>query len=190
MRPRPLLRSKRLLLRPFAQADAPRVAALCGEKEIAATTLFIPHPYSVEDAQAWLQGHQETFDSGHGVQFAICRETELIGAVGLVIEPQHDRAELGYWIGTPYWGAGYASEAAAAVVRYGFLELKLNRVHAYHYLRNSASGRVLEKIGMKYEGLARQHIKKWGQYEDCSLYGLIRADYDSDRELNLSNASE
>jgi [ribosomal protein S5]-alanine N-acetyltransferase len=178
MPPRPLLRTERLLLRPFAMADAPRVAELCAEREIAATTLFIPHPYTLEDAQVWLQGHQETFDSGHGVQFAICREEELIGAVGLVIEPQHDRGDLGYWIGKPYWGAGYATEAAAAVVRYGFLELKLNRVHAYHYLGNSASGRVLEKIGLRCEGLARQHIKKWGQYQDCPLYGLVRADYD------------
>jgi [ribosomal protein S5]-alanine N-acetyltransferase len=178
MPPRPLLRTPRLLLRPFDLADAERVMHLCSERDIAATTLFIPHPYTLEDARAWLDGHQQTFDSGHGAQFAICRGEDLVGAIGLVIEPSHDRAELGYWIGKPYWGQGSATEAAAAVLRYGFEELKLNRVHAYHYLRNSASGRVLQKIGLKYEGLARQHIKKWGQYEDCPLYGLIRADYD------------
>jgi [ribosomal protein S5]-alanine N-acetyltransferase len=179
MTPHPTLRTARLLLRPFEMSDAPVVASLCSDKAIASTTLFIPHPYSLADAEAWLSTHRQRFEAGTDVQFAIILADpgELIGAVGLVIQPEHDRAEIGYWIARSHWGNGFATEAGRAVLRYGFETRGLNRVWAYHYARNAASGRVLQNIGLRYEGLARQHIKKWGQYEDCPLYGLTRADY-------------
>ena len=88
---------------------------------------------------------------------------------------------MGYWIGTPYWGCGFATEATAAVVRYGFEELQLNRVHAAHFALNPASGRVLEKLGMRREGCRRQHVLKWDRYVDLVLYGLLREEYEPGR---------
>jgi ribosomal-protein-alanine N-acetyltransferase len=183
MAQRPTIHTDRLTLRPFEMSDASAVAAFCADKDIAANTLFIPHPYALADAEAWLQNHQETFDGGRDIQFAVTLNStgELIGAMGLVIEQAHDRAELGYWIGRPHWNKGYASEAARAALDYGFDVAGLNRIAAYHFLRNPASGRVLQNAGLRYEGLLRQHIKKWGQYEDCAFYALIRSDYHAQR---------
>ena len=83
---------------------------------------------------------------------------------------------MGYWIGVPYWNKGYCSEAAKALIGYGFDELGLNRVFAEHMVRNPASGRVMEKAGMTYEGTLRQHVKKWDRYEDLKVYGILRTE--------------
>ena len=92
-------------------------------------------------------------------------------------EAQHSHAELGYWIGVPYWGKGYATEAAKAVVRYGFEQIKLNRIFAHHFKPNPASGKVLRKIGMKYEGCMRQHVRKWDEFVDLELYAILREEW-------------
>ncbi len=75
------------------------------------------------------------------------------------------------------WGQGYMSEVVQAVVRYTFEGLALNRLFAYHMLRNPASGRVLEKNGFKQEGLLRQRVKKWGRFEDVALCALLRQEW-------------
>ena len=77
----------------------------------------------------------------------------------------------------PYWNNGYGTEAVQAVLKYGFEVLGLNRIHAKHFKRNPASGRILQKIGMKYEGCQRQHFKKWDNFEDIELYGILRSEY-------------
>ena len=97
----------------------------------------------------------------------------LCGAIGLAIRREHRCAEMGYWIGVPYWGRGYCTEAAGAVLRYGFEVAGLNRIHAVHFGSNPASGRVMQKVGMIYEGRLRQHILKWGVYEDLDVYGIL-----------------
>jgi [ribosomal protein S5]-alanine N-acetyltransferase len=173
---RPTLWTERLTLRPFHMTDCDRVAALCADRRIADTTLLIPHPYTLKDAEWWLGTHQEQYDSGKGINFAVDMGGELVGAVGLRLEPDHGRAEIGYWIGVPYWGKGYASESAREVVRWGLNELGLNRVYAYHFARNAASGRVLQKAGMRHEGMQRRHVRKWDRYEDCVMYGAVRGD--------------
>jgi hypothetical protein len=76
------------------------------------------------------------------------------------IDTEHSQAEMGFWIGVDYWGQGFATEAGQAVIRFGFERLNLNRVHAHHMVRNPASGRVLEKLGMKREGALRQRVRK------------------------------
>ncbi|KKL20477.1 hypothetical protein LCGC14_2455040, partial [marine sediment metagenome] len=88
------------------------------------------------------------------------------------------QAELGYWVGKPYWDQGFCTEAAYAVLRYAFREMGLVRVHAAHLWRNPSSGRVMQKIGMQHEGRRRQHTKKWDVLEDLELYGILRADWE------------
>lgn len=105
------------------------------------------------------------------------RETgDLVGIVSLHIQRVHDRAELGYWIGKPYWMRGYATEAARALIGFGFRDLGLHRIFAHHFARNPASGRVMEKAGMKCEGLRRGAVKKGGVYEDIVEYAILRDD--------------
>jgi RimJ/RimL family protein N-acetyltransferase len=99
--------------------------------------------------------------------------------MGIEINRPHDAGELGYWIGKPYWNQGYCTEAAKAVLRYVFSALELNRVGAIHFTRNPASGRVMQKIGMRYEGERRQALKRWGEYVDIACYGILREDLES-----------
>ncbi|MDF5729806.1 MAG: GNAT family protein [Rhizonema sp. PD38] len=126
-----------------------------------------------------MKRYQAEFEESTGVTFAIVIRDQavLCGVILLKITATHANAELGYWIGTPYWGQGYCTEAAISIMEYGFLELELNRIYATHFKRNLASGRVLQKIGMKYEGCHRQHIKKWGEFEDLELYGILKSEW-------------
>jgi len=177
---RPTLKTERLTLRPFTLDDAPEVHRLCGAYEVALNTLLIPHPYPDGAAEAWISKHQDDFDQNRIVHFAI-DDGQLTGAMGLVTEDE-GIAEIGYWIGVPFWNRGYATEAAAAVVRYGFEERGLKRIFAMHYGRNPQSGRVLQKVGMQYEGTLRRHRKKWDEYVDLVCYGLLREEWLSEAE--------
>ncbi len=173
-----MITTERLLIRTYALADAPAMHRLVSAREVAFNTLRIPHPYPEGEAERWISSHEEIRKQGDHPFAVVLRETnELVGTVGLHIKQDHDRAEIGYWIGVPYWGHGYATEAAAAVMRYGFENFPLNRIYAVHFTRNPSSGRVLQKIGMRYEGTLRQHLKKWGEYVDLAYYGILRADY-------------
>ncbi len=139
-----ILSTVRLTLRPFRPQDAPDVSRLAGDREVAANTLTVPHPYEEGMASEWIAGHAPAAAAGERVVFALVHEAGLVGAMGLDFAPEHARAELGYWVGRPSWGQGFASEAARELVRYGFEVLGLNRIQAHHMVRNPASGRVLE----------------------------------------------
>ena len=112
------------------------------------------------------------------INLAIVRQSDmrLVGGVILRPDKDHQHAEVGYWIGVPYWGNGYATEAARALVQYAFEELRLHRVHASHTANNPASGKVLRSVGMKYEGRMREHLVKWGEDQDLELYGVIKGE--------------
>ena len=177
----PTLRTARLVLGEFTHQDAPELQRLAGEREIADTTLAIPHPYELHHAVAWIEQQHDEAGEEAGISFAVRLSSTgaLIGSVGLRdIDSRHRQAELGFWIGRPWWGQGYAREAAAAVVRFGFEAMDLNRICAHHMARNPASGRVLLAVGMRREGLLRQRVRKWGKYEDVVLYAILRADLD------------
>jgi ribosomal-protein-alanine N-acetyltransferase len=173
------LRTARLLLRFHKQEDIPALVRLAGAREIAATTLNIPHPYSEVDARKFLAESAEDFRAGRTISFAICKQPggELCGGAGLAISETHQRAELGYWIGLPFWGMGYATEAARAVVAYGFSNLGLHRIHAHYFAENTASGRVLEKIGMRPEGRLRNHFQKWNRFIDVENCGILSEEF-------------
>lgn len=179
----PTLQTERLILRAFQMDDAPAVEKYVADKAIAATTLNIPHPYTRENAEEWVGTHQEAFENGQAVHFAITLgdNGRLIGAIGLEITAAHERAEIGYWIGKPHWGKGYCTEAMIAVLQHGLDFLGLERIFATHFLKNPASGRVMLKAGMKYEGRLRHHIKKWGEFEDLEMYSILKSKTESNR---------
>ncbi len=181
----PTLDTARLILRPFELRDAPRVQTLAGAREIAEMTGNIPHPYPDGAAEEWIGEHANEWRRGDAAIFAMvqCETNELIGAIGLTIHSQHRRAELGYWLGVPFWNQGYTTEAARAVLRFAFETLNLNRVHAAHFARNPASGRVMQKSGMTYEGTLRQHFLRWDRLEDLVYYGILESEWQ--RKTNL-----
>ena len=172
----PTLETDRLILRPFRLADATEVQRLAGDRAIADTTLNIPHPYKDGMAEEWISKHQDAFDKEQGVTFAITRKPDgvLVGAISLMGMTKGHQAELGYWVGKPYWNQGYCTEAGQAILRYAFAELGFVRVHSCHITRNPASGRVMQKLGMRHEGCRRQHVRKWDKAEDLELYGVLK----------------
>jgi [ribosomal protein S5]-alanine N-acetyltransferase len=177
--PTPTLRTSRLTLGAFETDDAPELQRLAGAREIADTTLAIPHPYELDHAHAWIGQQRREAARGRAINFAIRIRADgaLIGSVGLRdIDREHLQAELGFWIGREWWGNGYAREAATAVIAFGFDTLGLNRICAHHMERNPAAGRVLQAAGMQREGLLRQRVRKWGAYEDVVLYAILRDD--------------
>ena len=171
----PVLQTVRLLLRPFTLSDATDVQRLAGAPEVADTTLNLPHPYEDGMAEQWIDSQPTRFAAGSNFAYAITRRTNgvLLGAIGLMeISARHRRAELGYWLGIPFWNQGYMTEAAA-LIDYGFSALGLHKITAVHFARNPASGRVMQKIGMRQEGIQRQHVCKNGVFEDEVVYGLL-----------------
>lgn len=170
------MRTERLHLRKYREEDIPAMVALLGAREVAATTLRIPHPYTETHARAFL-GRLASNEGSHWFGVFLGGTRELCGGIGLTVEVEHRRAELGYWIGVPYWGCGYATEASREMLRYGFEDLKLNRIFAGVFGGNSASENVLRKLGMKHEGTARQHFLKWGQYLDDEQYGILASEW-------------
>lgn len=172
----PTLTTERLTLRPFTSAYADAVTALVSDRRIAVDTLAIPHPYDRSMAESWLAGHAEAFATGQSATFAATEHASgtLVGCVGLGINHEHRRAEIGWWVGVPWWGRGYCTEAAAAVMRWAFETLDLQRIDAHHLTRNAASGRVMQKLGMRHEGSLRGHVRKWGVQEDVEVYGMLK----------------
>lgn len=175
------METERLLLRPFQVPDAVAVQRLAGDYEVARTTAHIPHPYEDGMAEAWISSHADGFAQGKSVTWAVTHRADghLIGAVSITVNRQHDSGELGYWIGRPYWGLSYGTEAAAAAMRYAFETLQLHRVHARHIATNPASGRIMQKLGMRHEGTLIEADWRWGAWHDLCLYGLLRREYES-----------
>lgn len=173
------METERLILRPFQAEDAETVVKLCNNINIYNPTVNIPFPYSLDNFFTWFNTHQHHFDMKTMYTYAIVlKETnELVGSTSLSHIKSHHRGELGYWIGEPYWNKGYATEAARALVHFGFTYTQLNRIFALYFLSNPQSAGVMKKIGMKEEGLLRQHFLKDGRFYDTGYCAIIKEDY-------------
>lgn len=183
----PTILTPRLRLRALRAADLQRMAELADVPEIYRFTLRIPSPYRLEHAKQFMQIQQDSWTRGEALILGIAmRESDAImGAVGLEINRPMDRAELGFWLGVPSWNQGYTTEAAGAMLGYGFEHLKLNRIYAGHFSGNDASARVQQKLGMKYEGVLRQALKKDGKYKDDVIYAILREEYQAHVEWHI-----
>jgi [ribosomal protein S5]-alanine N-acetyltransferase len=176
----PTIKTARLIIRPWKAGDAAALQRLAGRREIADTMISVPHPFTARYAENWIAGHAEAHARGEALHFAIALANSgtLVGAVELrAISAEHRHAEMSCWIGVDWWGQGLATEAASAMVKHGFERLELNRIVAFHMVRNPASGRALEKIGLKPEGLLRQAVRKWGRFEDVVPMAILREEW-------------
>ncbi|GEK58508.1 GNAT family N-acetyltransferase [Marinococcus halophilus] len=173
------LESSRLLLRPFLENDIDELAALANDYRIAKTTIELPYPYTKEDARWWIGHHPGWIEEGSRFPFAVTKkgEGELMGNITVRMQPEHQRGELGYWLGTDYWGSGYMSEAAELVRDFSFRSLEAHRLIAPVMSKNQASAKVVKRIGMRYEGTLRQDVWKWSRYEDVDMYGMLAAEW-------------
>jgi RimJ/RimL family protein N-acetyltransferase len=160
--------------------DARIVQRLAWSRKVAYMTHWLFLPHSEQKALRWIDFTAKNFARRSSVEFAIQLKHggRMVGLIGLDhINAQDSVAELWYMIVPTCWGKGYATEAARAVVGFGFEHLGLNRIWSYHMVRNPASGRVLAKAGMKREGLLRQHVRKNEVFEDVVARGLLREDW-------------
>ena len=175
----PRLLTERLLLRPFTVDDGPRVEQLAGSREVADTTLSLPHPYPVGGGAQWIATHAAAWQGRERCTLAVCllsAPNDVLGAIALDLSTAHARGELGYWIGKEFWNRGYATEASRALVEFAFHDLGLHRVQARHFLRNPSSGRVMQKVGMQLEGVLRDAYVRWGRFEDVAMYAILNPD--------------
>lgn len=171
------LTSPRLLLRPLCAADAQAIQVLASDHRIAQTTGNIPHPYPSDAAAKWIE--QQPADRERGIfNFGVClgKDASLIGTIAAARESPHSRATIGYWIGVPYWGHGYATEAVGVAVQFAFSELKVQKLAASVLAGNPASSRVLEKASFQLEGRLRRHFFKSGVHQDLLVYGRLHDD--------------
>lgn len=176
----PHLTTRRLLLRPFRLSDGPSVERLAGMREIADTTLMIPHPYPIGGGALWIADHAAAWARRENLTLAVCAHAspdELIGAINLHMSLTHSHGEIGYWMSVMNWGHGFATEAARALVGYAFDTVALHRVQARHFTRNVASGRVLQKLGMRREGVHRDAFRRFGRFEDVTVYAVLASEW-------------
>jgi RimJ/RimL family protein N-acetyltransferase len=187
MEPYPTLHTERLVLRAFTLDDAPTLSQLAQAREVARTMLNLPHPFEEGMSEEWIRGLRPMFESGKGTTFAVVLREEgtLVGTVslytrapdGTAVQGEEGTGLLAFWIGVPYWDEGYATEAVAEVVRYGFEERGLQRIRANHFGSNAASGRVLRKVEMSHAGTRPNYYEKWGNLEDREEYLLHVRDW-------------
>ena len=169
-------------MRPLRIEDAAAIQRLASAIEIAENT-FVPHPYALQDARDFVERARENWLGEQGYTFAIIESGggRFAGVMGLHPQPTHNFASVGYWIGKPYWGRGLATSALRRLIAFGFDELLLNRIEAGHFPQNPASGRVMRKAGMQYEGLRRQAVLHHESYKDIVCYAILRDDFVSGR---------
>ena len=158
-------------LRPFAAADAARLAKLAGVTSVVRYTLGIPLPYSFEAAALWIAGLDARFGDGIELIYALSLRGHLVGSIGLTFEPEHQRAEIGYWLGEPYRGRGLTRAAVKALCDHVFKERHVNRIYGLCFPENIASHAVLRGAGFRREGKLRAHVVKDGQAEDVVVFG-------------------
>ena len=140
------IQTHRLLLRPIQKDDARLFASYCNDYSLARNTSRIPHPYSLAEAEAFVESSTDAWMRNEEYRFAICRDGLMVACAGLT--PGADEAfELGYWVGADFRGDGIATEAVSALIKHGFVKLGAAKIAAGYFVDNPASGRVLEKLG-------------------------------------------
>ena len=174
----PALETERLRLRPFTLDDEAAVFALVSDPEVARFVRFEAHRTPAE-TRWFLESVERHYRRGDPFAWAIVRRDDdrLIGSCGFVSQAgERQSAEIGYWLGKPYWGQGYAVEAAQALVRFGFEQMDLERVEAKCFLENRPGQRVIEKLGMKFEGTDRSEMIK-GEYPELRVYSIAKHEW-------------
>lgn len=175
----PNLETERLLLRALTLDDAEEMFAYANDPQVARYVTWEAHP-DLEHTRSYLRTVEEAYRKGAhydwGVVYTATRK--LIGTCGYVsIDRQNKRGEIGYALSRDYWGQGIITEAAREIVRFGFEELGLYRIEAVCEVPNIGSARVMEKIGMRFEGIRRGYMIVKGLPRDMKSYAILRSDY-------------
>jgi [ribosomal protein S5]-alanine N-acetyltransferase len=172
--PFPVVETQRLILRKFELSDAAGLFKVANDPLVTVYLAWEPHEseqQSLDFIQSFINGYASG-DCGH---WAIVRKADntFLGMLTLRPGVSQPRGEVGYWIGSPYWKQGYMTEALTGFIDLCFKQLGLHRIQACHFTENPASGKVMEKAGMRYEGLLHHYIFNKGGYHDAKLYAVV-----------------
>lgn len=164
----PVLKTQRLTLRAFNLADAPRVQSLYGAWEVLRMLLGSPFPYPEGAAEKWIATHDELKAKGISC-LALEMDRQCIGCLRLSVRDA-ETADIGYWLGLPYWGQGFASEAVSEIVRFAFADLRRERITACHHSDNLASARILDRLAFVETGRA----PRFSLSRECDIESVSR----------------
>ncbi len=168
------LTTKKFTLRPFRTTDAPNLVRWLNDSVIFENTLEIPKPYLLKHAKQFIEKNLRQYKQKKpvGIGYVIDIRGRAVGAVGFSFRGR--KGEIGYWLAKPYRGKGIMSEALQLFVDHLFATYKLKKIEGFILVHNSASGRVLEKVGFRSEGILRRHVKKGEKLLDEEHYVLER----------------
>ena len=175
----PRLETERLLLREVREGDVNALYEYASEPKVTKYVTWEPHE-SIKDSQAFIDYIIQTNRENKSLTWAIelKREEKMIGTIDLANwNVGHSRAEIAYVLSHKHWGKGYMTEAAYQLLEYGFKTLGLNRIEARILPGNIQSQRVLEKLGMTFEGVARQVLFCKNEFKDLAIYSLLADEY-------------
>ncbi len=160
-------------IKKYKPEDAPQLAFIANNKKIWNNLRnVIPYPYSLDDAKVFIRF---VSTSREHLAFGVFQDDKLVGTISLELgkDIYTGTAELGYFIGEPFWGRGIATKAVELITHYGFEELNLRRIYAAVFAPNKASMRVLEKNGYQLEGILKKRIIKEGVVMDEFLFARL-----------------
>jgi len=175
----PVLETTRLVLRKMTLDDAGDMFEYARDPEVAKYVTWDAHR-TIDDTLAFLRSVHQRYREGKiaswGMEYKL--HSRLIGTCGFVSwKPRHNRAEIGYALSRAYWGKGVMTEAVREVIRFGFEQMKLNRIEARCKVQNLSSERVMQKVGMRFEGILREVVFDKGEYHDLKLYSILKNEY-------------
>lgn len=176
----PRLPSDRIVLRPLEERDAPTLYENVKEYEMARWMVNIPHPYPEDGAMEFIKKTRILMDKGEAYELAIESKntSEVLGVMSFCkVDQKHRNAELGYWVAKDHRNKGIATEAASSILAFGFEELALERIYAKCFVDNKPSQRVIEKIGMIYEGTFRHEVLKEDKFIDSKYFSILKEDW-------------
>ncbi|MBI2651906.1 GNAT family N-acetyltransferase [Candidatus Woesearchaeota archaeon] len=170
-----VIKTKRFILRPYRKGDGESIIENLNNKDVSRYMSNISYPYTLKDAKKWIKSCINTGKKKHPnrIDFAIEINGELVGGIDLHSIEKH-KAGIGYYLGKSYWKKGVMTQVVNVVTNYGLQKLKLKRIYAYVFSKNTASVRVLQKNGFKYEGLLRKHFLKDRKFSDALFYAKIK----------------
>lgn len=169
--------TERLIFRRFRESDAVAVTTILQDRDVTRWLSSVPWPYPDGAATEHIAANCSPEAESRVVNRAITLDGVFIGSVGLTRHVDHQRAYLGYYLGQPWWGHGYMSEAAAAMIQLAFEHLNCVRVDSSCFATNAGSANVLRKLGFREEGLRRKMYFRMNQWNDEAIFGLLREEW-------------
>ena len=172
------LETERLMLIPMTDCKEkyyPELAKLLNDKEIYENTESLPFPYTEAHARDYVSGSQQRYERGMLDYMIFLKGTmQVVGGIAFAYQKSNHSGALSFWTGTKFWNLGYCSEATQKIIFQAFTSWNINRIFGYHFLFNKSSERVMQKNGMKFEGILREHKFKNGQFYDVGLYAILK----------------